>query len=99
MTDDTRFQVVDQSGAVTELLWQVVALAKQQRRARSLVTALRWIQGELERTPHEFGEGRYAGEPTDGLLFRIAFARPLCVEFAFDLAARQVFIRRWQLLR
>ena len=98
MTDPSRYRV-SQSGAVTEQLWQVLARARDERRGRSANAALRWVQGELERTPHEFGEGRHAGHPADGLLFRIAFARPLCVEFAFDPDTRNVFVRRWRLVR
>lgn len=90
MSDPSPYRV-SQPAAVTELLWRVLYLARDQGRGPSAAAALGWIQGELERTPHEFGEGRYADVPADGLMFRMAFVRPLGVEFAFDADARQVF--------
>jgi len=42
--------------------------------------AFKWIMEELERTPLEFGEARYAsGDP--GMKIRVGFSGPVMVRF------------------
>ncbi len=55
--------------------------------------AFKWIMEELERTPLEFGEARYAsGDP--GMKIRVGFSGPVMVRFGVHEESRQVFIAR-----
>lgn len=62
------------------------------------IQSARWLLSELQSTPLELGESRYASENQPArLLFRIATAGPIQVEFAVRDDVKMVFIRRFAL--
>jgi hypothetical protein len=87
---------VSQSRNTIAHLKHLIELLRNQGKGEVTAKSLRWIQGELSRTPMQFGESRYRLEHLD-LQLRIAFVGTLAVEFAVNEASRQVFIRRWAL--
>ena len=58
-----------------------------------------WIRSELTRSPLEFGEARYSEFIPNQLMLRCATVRPLHVEFVVHEASKNVFIRRYALVK
>jgi hypothetical protein len=60
------------------------------------VAAAGSLLGDLAHTPDEFGESWFP-HPGGRLVFRRGSSGPLFVEYAFDPAARVVYLRRFAL--
>lgn len=84
---------VSQPVAVTEAFRAVLARAAAEGRLGRVLAAARYMFDELAYDPARFGEARARLHGLE-LDRRIAFARPLVVEFAVHEATRQVFVSR-----
>jgi len=85
--------MVSPSQSVLVTLKEIARKARSLRRQREFGVNLKWMMQELERTPLEFGEARYAdGDP--GLKIRVGFVGPVMVRYAVHEESRTVFIGR-----
>jgi hypothetical protein len=82
---------VSVSIVVKEQLEDALHMAQRVGRRREAIRAARWIIEELERTRLEFGESRDFLTALS-LRVRIAFVRPLMVQFAVNEERGVVFI-------
>lgn len=86
------------SGAVADQFRDASRRAVAEDRVALFVAAANWAVTELERTPSEFGESREV-LPVSGLRVRCGFAGPVYVEFGILELKRQVFLRKFRLVR
>jgi hypothetical protein len=84
------------SAAVADQFRDLLEQVRGTERAASVAAEARWILGELARAPAEFGESWFP-HPGGQLVFRRGSSGPLFVEYAFDAAARVVYLRRFAL--
>lgn len=89
---------VSNSGVVADEFRHVTTAAKAQGRLPITLVAAKWVLSELAREPLRFGESRYA-QRASGFLIRVGFARPLYVEFGVHEPTRQVYLRKFRLVR
>jgi hypothetical protein len=83
---------ISSSKAAKEQFRQAIAMARENGQFALAVRAAEWMLDELARTPIEFGESR-ANLPALELQMRLAFVRPLAVQFAVHEEKRMVFVQ------
>ena len=90
---------IDYSGEVARSLLVLLERAKALGILNEFYDAGVWIRSELTRSPLEFGEARYSEFIPNQLMLRCATVRPLHVEFVVHEASKNVFIRRYALVK
>jgi len=88
---------VSQPGVVSDAVRELLRRAEAEGRLRLVLDAARYMRDELAYAPSRLGEARTRFAAL-GLDYRVAFVRPLMVEFTIHEPSRQVFIRRVRLL-
>jgi hypothetical protein len=84
---------VSEPGSVLDAFRALTARARAEGWAPLLAGAAQYMYDELAYDPVHLGESRGRFESMD-LDYRVAFVRPLLVEFMIHELTRQVFIRR-----
>jgi len=84
---------VSQPGVVSDAVRALLRRAEAEGRLALVVQAAKYMRDELAYDPTHFGEARTPFVTLE-LDYRVAFVRPLMVEFTIHEPSRRVFIRR-----